>query len=153
MPARPTLAGMTHAEGYYNDPEGPGLLRKWQNGQWSILTSTGPADPPAARNAAYVGKSEPAPVGAPVRLVAVNATPSASNDSGSSDNSATVIAVLWAVVAIIIGIAVITGVDDEQYGGDAYTGIQNTTAQGVRAIGWLIISTGPLGIIIARSRR
>lgn len=40
-----------------------------------------------------------------------------------------------------------------EYGGDAYTGIQQAAAQMARAIGFLIIGSGALGLVIATSRR
>ena len=68
-------------------------------------------------------------------------------------NAALVIAVLWAIAAVIVGVVFITSTPDLEYGGDAYTGIQQAAAQTARAVGWLIISTGALGLVIASSRR
>lgn len=67
-------------------------------------------------------------------------------------NAALTVAILWAIVAVIVGLKFITGTEDGEYGGDAYTDIQNTGAQTVRALGWVIISTGPLGLVTALSR-
>lgn len=72
---------------------------------------------------------------------------------GQRRNTALVIAVLWAIAALIIGLRFITSTPDMEYGGDAYTGIQQAAAQTARAIGFLIIGTGALGLIVATSRR
>ena len=68
-------------------------------------------------------------------------------------NTALVIAVLWAIAATIIGIYFISSTHNLEYGGDAYTGMQQAAAQTARAVGFLIIGTGALGLVIANSRR
>lgn len=83
----------------------------------------------------------------------VAAPGTAAVSTSSRSGAAVTIAVLWAIAALIIGFGFITSVEDGTYGGDAYTDIQNTGAQTVRAIGWLIISTGPLSLVMALSRR
>jgi len=65
---------------------------------------------------------------------------------------ALVVAIIWAIAAVIIGLIFIFGVNSETYGGDAYTGIEGAIVQAVHAVGWVIISTGALGVIIAGSR-
>lgn len=65
---------------------------------------------------------------------------------------ALVVAILWAITAIIVGLVFILGVNGEAYGGDAYTGIEAAIVTAVHAVGWVIISTGVLGVIIAGSR-
>ncbi len=74
-------------------------------------------------------------------------------DQASSSDSALVVAVLWAIAALIIGIYFISSTHNMEYGGDAYTGIQQAAAQTARAVGFLIIGTGALGLVIATSRR
>lgn len=59
------------------------------------------------------------------------------------------IAILWAITALIVGIVFIGSTQDIEYGGDAYSGIQQAAAQTARAVGWLIIGSGVLGILIA----
>jgi len=71
----------------------------------------------------------------------------------SSTNAGLVIAVLWAAISVIAGLIFILGTPDIEYGGDAYTGIQAAAAQTARAVGWLIIATGALGLVIATTRR
>ena len=65
---------------------------------------------------------------------------------------ALVVAVVWAVAATIIGLVFIVGVEAQAYGGDAYTGIESAIVTAVHAIGFVIISSGILGVIIAGSR-
>lgn len=63
-----------------------------------------------------------------------------------------IIAILWAIAAVIIGLVFIFSVNAETYGGDAYTGIEAAIVQAVHAVGWIIIGTGVLGLVIAGSR-
>lgn len=67
--------------------------------------------------------------------------------------TALVFAILWAIAAVIIGFHFITSTPDAEYGGDAYTGIQQAAAQTARAVGFLVIGTGVLGLVIANSGR
>jgi hypothetical protein len=54
---------------------------------------------------------------------------------------------------LLVGAAMIFGTRYEVYGGDAYTGLQNAIARGVQALGFLVIGTGVLALVIALSRR
>ncbi len=140
-------------DGFYLDPFDPEIYREWADGRWTASTRTGPEDSPADRHAAHVGASWPLP-GQPKRAerdVATRGTETSSENS--SWDPALLGAIFWAVVAAIVGGSYIFGTQDISYGGDAYTGIQNAGAQTVRAVGWLIVATGPLGIITALSRR
>jgi uncharacterized membrane protein len=65
---------------------------------------------------------------------------------------ALIVAILWAIAAVIVGLVFILGVNGEAYGGDAYTGIEAAIVTAVHAVGWVIISTGVLGVVIAGSR-
>jgi len=143
-------------DGFYPDPLDTNVLRKWAGGHWTPLTRTGPDTEPVERMSPHVGQSQPTPAltsaTPPTREATVEAgTPST---GGSTVNGgALTVAILWMIVAVIVGVMFITGAENQEYGGDAYTGIQNTGAQTVRALGWLIIATGPLGLIVALSRR
>jgi|GEM_PF-3442939 len=61
-----------------------------------------------------------------------------------------VVAAIWLVIAIIVGLVLIFGAEDVRFGADAYTEMQNTMADAVRGIGWLIIGSGvaPLALIL-----
>lgn len=63
-----------------------------------------------------------------------------------------VVAVIWAIAAVIVGLVFILGVNAEAYGGDAYTGIEAAIVAAVHAVGWVIIATGVLGLVIAGSK-
>jgi hypothetical protein len=63
-----------------------------------------------------------------------------------------IIAILWAVTATIVALVLFTSTKDAQYGGDAYTGIQNAVVAAVRGIAFLLIGSGALGIIVAVRR-
>ena len=60
---------------------------------------------------------------------------------------------MWTFVAAVAGAYFIFFTHDQGYRGDAYELNTNTGAQTVRALGWLILSTGPVGLIVALSRR
>jgi hypothetical protein len=75
------------------------------------------------------------------------------NSAEQSGSGAVGLAVVWLVISVIVGLVFILGTESAEYGGDAYTGIQNAGAQTVRALGVLIIGTGVLGLITALSRR
>jgi len=62
---------------------------------------------------------------------------------------AIVVAILWALLAIIVAIVLLTTTKAESYGGDAYTGIQNAVVVAVHGIAWLLIGSGALGLIVA----
>lgn len=81
-----------------------------------------------------------------------NPVPPPANPSGNS-NAAVVVAILWLIAAVFIGANFISSTTLERYGGDAYTGIQQAAAQTARAVGWLIIGTGVLGLVTALSHR
>jgi hypothetical protein len=66
--------------------------------------------------------------------------------------AAVVIASVWMIASILIGMTFIR-TDFEVYGGDAYTGIQNAVVVATRALGWIIIGTGVLGLVIAMERK
>ena len=64
-----------------------------------------------------------------------------------------VFAWIWFAISMIAGAQFILGTQFDRYGGDAYTGIQNAVARGTNALGFLIIGTGFLAVVIAlRSR-
>jgi len=63
-----------------------------------------------------------------------------------------IIAWLWAAVAVIMAIVLIAGAQDESYGGDAYTGMQNAVMLAVRGIAFLLIGSAALGLIVAYKR-
>jgi len=63
-----------------------------------------------------------------------------------------IIAWLWAAVAVIVAIVLIAGAQDESYGGDAYTGMQNAVMLAVRGIAFLLIGSAALGLIVAHKR-
>ena len=62
------------------------------------------------------------------------------------------VAILWAIAAVIFGTILLTGATDVEYGGDAYTGIQNAVNLAVRGIAFLLFGSAALGIIIAIRR-
>lgn len=144
--------------GWYADPENSALRRWWDGDQWTTDTravevASAPTQSEAEvssvhRDDAPVRESAEAPT---ATQTTATASGSASNEGGGS--GALILAVIWLVAAVIIGGITIAGVEESAYGGDAYTDIQNAGVATVRAIGWLIISTGPLGLIIALSRR
>lgn len=140
----------TTAPGFYVDPFDPEIYREWDGERWTALTRSDPRDEPIAITAAHVGKATPAPGSRTEPPPRDRSIPSVGNDTR---NASFVIAVVWAIAAAVIGAVFIFGTRDLAYGGDAYTGIQNTGAQTVRALGWLIFATGPIGLIIALSRR
>jgi hypothetical protein len=59
---------------------------------------------------------------------------------------------VWACLAVIFAIVLLTNATDESYEGDAYTGIQNAVAWAVRGIAFLLFGSGALGIVIALRR-
>jgi hypothetical protein len=62
------------------------------------------------------------------------------------------VAIVWACLAVIFAIVLLTNATDESYEGDAYTGIQNAVAWAVRGIAFLLFGSGALGIVIALRR-
>lgn len=137
--------------GFYVDPFDPELFREWSDGRWTTATRTGLHADIVERNAPHVGKPLPAP-GDRARPAppAGGSRPAAAS---SAWGPGLAVALAWAVVALIVGGTYVLGTQDIAYGGDAYTGIQNAGAQSVRALGWLIIATGPLAVVIALARR
>lgn len=135
-------------DGFYPDPLDPSVMREWAGGRWTVFVeSDGERQ---ARPVAHVSRSLPRPGDASV--VVVNA-PQPAQLANPRPNPALAVAIVWAIAAAIIGAVFIFGTQDQAYGGAAYTGIQNTGAGTVRALGWLIIATGPLGIIVALANR
>jgi hypothetical protein len=63
-----------------------------------------------------------------------------------------IIAVIWAVAAVIIAIVLLATAQDESYGGDAYTGIQNAVMLAVRGMAFLLLGSAALGLIVATRR-
>ncbi len=59
------------------------------------------------------------------------------------------IAVIWALVAVILAIVLLAGAQDGTYGGDAYTGIQNAVMLAVRGIAFLLFGSAALGLVVA----
>lgn len=62
-----------------------------------------------------------------------------------------VIASLWMVVALSAGMNFINSTRMETYG-NAYTGIQNAVARGTTALGFLIIGTGVIAVVVSFRR-
>jgi len=159
------VLAMTNATpDYYPDPYDPEIFRQWDGEVWTPFTRTGPDAEPVRLQAPHVGRSVSGP-GQPVaalpsqqapptyaQIMGRPATATSAATKGPSGAALTV-AIGWLIVAAIVGIKFIAGAQHEAYGGDAYTGIQNTGADTVRALGWLIIATGPIGLIVALSRR
>ena len=135
-------------DGFYPDPLDPSVQREWARGRWTAHVEADGER--ATRQAAHVLKSLPRPGDSSIVVVSAPA-PAAPADT--STNPALVVSILWAIAAGVIGLVFIFGAQDQAYGGDAYTGIQNTGAATVRALGWLIISTGAVGLIIGTRRR
>ena len=62
------------------------------------------------------------------------------------------VAVIWAIAAVIFALILLSGANDEAYGGDAYTGIQNAVMLAVRGIAFLLFGSAALGFVIATRR-
>ena len=62
------------------------------------------------------------------------------------------VATIWLAAALGAGLYFIFGVNAETYGGDAYTGIEAAIVTAVKGIGWLLIGSGVLGLVVAGSR-
>ena len=144
----------TVAPGLYVDPIDASTLRYWDGQKWTVHIQSRKGGHAMTSSASHVGAAEPAPTieptvdsPAPEPSTAPTANPKSSGQGGL------VLASVWALAAVIIGGMVISGAESEAYGGDAYTGMQNATVQVAKAVGWLILSTGPLGLINALSRR
>ena len=80
--------------------------------------------------------------------------PAVTVDAGRTDGRpwALAVAIVWAIAAISIGLYFVFGVTASVYGGDAYTGIEAAIVTAIKAVGWLIVSSGVLGVVIAGSR-
>lgn len=136
-------------DGFYADPLDPSVMREWSRGRWTAYVVPGPDEARETRQGPHVMKSLPRPGDSSV--VVINATEPHSRASESArPTGGMVIAIVWAVVAFIAGLVFIFTTQDISYGGDAYSGIQQTGAQTVRALGFLIIGSGALGLVIAR---
>jgi hypothetical protein len=60
-----------------------------------------------------------------------------------------IVAGIWAALAVIFAIILLASAQDEAYGGDAYTGIQNAVMLAVRGIAFLLLGSAALGVVIA----
>lgn len=63
------------------------------------------------------------------------------------------VAATWCLISIVAGLAFITGTTDTIYGGDAYTAIVKGVNRTTRAVGFVIIGTGVIGLMAAGSRK
>ncbi len=149
----------TVAAGFYVDPIDTRILRHWDGEVWTVSVQARAGGQSMTHSAPHVGKSDPVPVveptgerPGPTPATATTTANASVEDAKGSTDGGLVLAMIWAVLAVIIGAVIIAGAQTEAYGGDAYTGMQNATVHVARAVGWLIISTGALGLIIARSR-
>jgi hypothetical protein len=112
-------------------------------------STTGPeAD---ARRAALLAQLNGEP-GIEANDIPPSVTPATDTPAPRRAHWSLVIAIIWAVAAVIVGLVFIFGVNAETYGGDAYTGIEAAIVTAVHAIGWVIISSGVLGLVIAGTR-
>lgn len=66
--------------------------------------------------------------------------------------AALTVASLWAALAVIFALVLLVNAQDESYGGDAFTGIQNSVNWAVRGIAFMLFGSGALGIVIAVRR-
>jgi hypothetical protein len=73
-------------------------------------------------------------------------------NSTQSSKASLVIAGIWAGVAVILAIVLLTAAQDESYGGDAYTGMQNAVMLAVRGIACLLFGSAALGLVVATRR-
>jgi hypothetical protein len=89
----------------------------------------------------------------PTRETVTSAEPDPMPEQVTNPSSASLlIAVIWAIAAVIFAIVLLTGAEDAAYGGDAYTGIQNAVMLAVRGIAFLLFGSAALGIVIATRR-
>jgi len=65
---------------------------------------------------------------------------------------ALVLAVIWAIAAVIMASVLLLSANDIEYDGDAYTGIQNAVNLAVRGIAFLLFGSAALGLVIATRR-
>ncbi|WP_187264862.1 DUF2510 domain-containing protein [Homoserinibacter sp. GY 40078] len=141
--------------GFYPDPFDPEVFRQWDGERWTLLARLGPDAATVKYGAKHVGKAEPAPGTSPRSSdTSQRRADTAGTDRAAgtaAGNRVLVGAVLWAIIATVVGCVYIFGTQDVVYSDDA--GIPDTGAQIVRGIGWLIIGSGVLGVIIAASRR
>ena len=72
--------------------------------------------------------------------------------TATASNSSLVVAIIWAVLAAIFAVILLSSATDEAYGGDAYTGIQNAVMLAVRGIAFLLVGSASLGVVIALKR-
>lgn len=66
--------------------------------------------------------------------------------------AALVVAIIWAIAAVIFAVLLLVGAKDQAYGGDAYTGMQNAVVLAVRGIAFLLFGSAALGLVIALRR-
>jgi len=90
--------------------------------------------------------------GAPTSAEPTAVAPAANALAPNGAHWSLIMAIVWAVAAAIIGLVFIFGVSAETYGGDAYTGIEGAIVSAVHAIGWVIVSSGVLGLVLAGTR-
>jgi len=72
--------------------------------------------------------------------------------SGTGGTASLTVAIIWALVAVILAAVLLTGAEDQAYGGEAYTGIQNAVMLGVRGIAFLLFGSAALGLVISLRR-
>lgn len=58
-------------------------------------------------------------------------------------------AIIWTIAAVTLAIVLLSGAKDQEYGGEAYTGIQNAVMLAVRGIAFLLFGSAALGLVIA----
>jgi hypothetical protein len=80
-------------------------------------------------------------------------TPEATEpQTAAASNRSLIVAIIWAVLAAIFAVVLLSSATDERYGGDAYTGIQNSVMLAVRGIAFLLVGSASLGLVIALKR-
>ena len=105
-------------------------------------------DPTAARIAQHSSEVPPETDSTPASVAPVVAA----SPSTSVTHWSLIVAIIWALASVIVGLVFIFGVHPETYGGDAYTGIEAAIVTAVHAVGWLIIGSGVLGLLVAGIR-
>ena len=80
-------------------------------------------------------------------------SPATSNPVTNGTPGSLILAIIWAVLAVIFAIVLLASAKDEAYGGDAYTGIQNAVMLAVRGIAFLLFGSAALGLIVATWRK
>jgi hypothetical protein len=77
----------------------------------------------------------------------------AAPEPSAYNTGAITLASLWAATSLIVAITLMATTNTEEYGGDAYTGIQNAIVIAIRGISWLLIGSGVIGMILAVRRQ